>query len=105
MGVMQAHPGLMAASIPWLSGVDYKRLCAWFPYVSIVLVLTRDRGCGRVAIGRDGLPRLHYWPDAHDRASMMKVAPHPARVNMWIRKHNVMVILLFSKRKILFAEQ
>ncbi|CAL8471472.1 g11014 [Coccomyxa elongata] len=67
-----AHPGLMAASIPWLSGLDYKRLCAWFPYVSIVLVLTRDRGCGRVTIGRDGLPRMHYWPDAHDRASMMK---------------------------------
>ncbi|EIE19802.1 FAD/NAD(P)-binding domain-containing protein, partial [Coccomyxa subellipsoidea C-169] len=67
-----AHPGLMAASIPWLSGVDYKRLCAWMPYVSIVLVLTRDRGSGRVTIGKDGLPRLRYWPDAHDRANMMK---------------------------------
>ena len=65
----------MAASMPWLSGSDYKRLCAWMPYVSIVLVLTRDRGSGRVTIGKDGLPRLHYWPDAHDRGSMMKV-PH-----------------------------
>lgn len=65
----------MAASIPWLSGVDYKRLCAWMPYVSIVLVLTRDRGSGRVTIGKDGLPRLRYWPDAHDRANMMKVPP------------------------------
>jgi hypothetical protein len=71
---VQAHPGLMAASIPWLSGADYKRLCTWFPYVSIVLVLTRDRSSGRVTIGKDGLPRLHYWPDAHDRGSMMKVS-------------------------------
>jgi hypothetical protein len=79
---VQAHPGLMAASMPWLSGVDFKRLCTWFPYVTIVLVLTRDKGCGRVTIGRDGLPRLHYWPDTHDRASMMDVSlplMHPFR--------------------------
>jgi hypothetical protein len=69
----QAHPGLIAGSIPWLSGEDFKRTCAWMPYVSSALVLTRDRGSGRVAIGKDGLPRLHYWPDAHDRESMMKV--------------------------------
>ncbi len=72
----QAHPGLIAGSIPWLSGADFKRTCAWMPYVSSALVLTRDRGCGRVTIGRDGLPRLHYWPDAHDRESMMRVC-HP----------------------------
>lgn len=71
---LQAHPGLMAASMPWLSGLDFKRLCTWFPYVSIILVLTRDKGSGRVTIGRDGLPRVHYWPDAHDRASMMNVS-------------------------------
>ena len=71
----QAHPGLMAASTPWLSGQDYKRLCAWLPYVSTVLVLVRDKGSGRVKLGKDGLPRLHYWPDAHDRASLVKVGP------------------------------
>jgi hypothetical protein len=60
--------------MPWLSGQDYKRLCTWLPYASSVLVLTRDRGSGRITIGRDGLPRVHYWPNAHDRASMMKVS-------------------------------
>ena len=74
---MQAHPGLMAASMPWLSGVDYKRLCTWFPYAALLLVLTRDKGSGRVTIGKDGLPRIHYWPDKHDRASMMKVSCSP----------------------------
>ena len=72
--MLQAHPGLMAASMPWLSGVDYKRLCTWFPYAALLLVLTRDKGSGRVTIGRDGLPRIHYWPGKHDRASMMKVS-------------------------------
>jgi hypothetical protein len=69
----QGHPGLMAASSPWLGGSDYKRVCTWMPYVSTVLVLVRDKGSGRVTLGADGLPRLHYWPDAHDRASMIKV--------------------------------
>ena len=72
--MLQAHPGLMAASMPWLSGMDYKRLCTWFPYAALLLVLTRDKGSGRVTIGRDGFPRIHYWPAKHDRASMMKVS-------------------------------
>ena len=70
---VQAHPGLMAASMPWLDGQDFKRLCTWMPYVAVTLVLTRDKGSGRVTIGRDGLPRLHYWPNEHDRESMMQV--------------------------------
>ena len=70
---LQAHPGIIAASIPWLGGHDYKRLCTWFPYMGVILVLTRDRGSGRVTIGRDGLPRMHYWPNKHDQQSMMNV--------------------------------
>ena len=70
---VQAHPGLMAASMPWLDGQDFKRLCTWMPFVAVTLVLTRDKGSGRVTIGRDGRPRLHYWPNEHDRESMMQV--------------------------------
>jgi len=73
--VMQAHPGIIAASMPWLNGLDYKRLCSWMPYIATVLVLTRDRGEGQVTIGKDGLPRVHYWPDKQDRQSMMNVRP------------------------------
>ena len=74
---MQAHPGIIAASMPWLNGLDYKRLCSWMPYISVVLVLTRDKGSGRVTLGPDGLPRVHYWPDKHDRQSMMNVSSCP----------------------------
>ena len=69
---MQAHPGLTAASMPWLDGQDFKRLCAWMPHAASA-VLARDRCAGRVTIGHDGLPRLHYWPDKHDRESLMQV--------------------------------
>ena len=71
---VQAHPGIIAASMPWLSGLDFKRLCSWMPYVSVVLVLTRDKGSGRVTIGADGLPRVHYWPSKQDRNAMMNVS-------------------------------
>ena len=63
----------MAASMPWLGGRDFKRLCAWMPHAAPALVLARDQGAGRVTIGRDGLPRLHYWPNKHDRESMVQV--------------------------------
>ena len=59
--------------MPWLGGRDYKRLWAWMPHAAAAQVLTRDRGAGRVTIGRDGLLRLHYWPNAHEWASMMQV--------------------------------
>ncbi len=45
------------------------------PYTANMLVLTRDRGSGRVKIGADGLPRIHYWPCAGDRANMLKARP------------------------------
>jgi hypothetical protein len=73
----QPHPGVAAATATWLTGRDYKRLITWMPYTANMLVLTRDRGSGRVKIGADGLPRIHYWPCAGDRANMLKARPRP----------------------------
>ena len=73
MALWQAHPGLTAASYPWPSGAEYKRKTLTFPYTSGALVYVRDKGAGRVYLGSDGLPRIRYWPCAHDRASMLKV--------------------------------
>ncbi|KAK9827599.1 hypothetical protein WJX81_002935 [Elliptochloris bilobata] len=66
------HVGVAAATATWLTGRDYKRLMTWMPYTANILVLTRDRGSGRVTIGKDGLPRVTYWPNAFDRANMLK---------------------------------
>ena len=73
----QPHPGVAAATATWLTGRDYKRLITWMPYTANMLVLTRDRGSGRVKIGADGLPRIHYWPCAGDRANMLKARRRP----------------------------
>ena len=69
---MQPHVGVAAGTATWIGARDYKRLMTWMPYTANILVLTRDRGSGRVTIGKDGLPRVAYWPNAFDRANMLK---------------------------------
>lgn len=72
--LLQAHPGLTAASFPWPSGAAYKRKALTFPYTAGALVYVRDKDSGEVYLGADGLPRMKYWPSAFDRASMIKVS-------------------------------
>ncbi len=71
--ILQAHPGLTAASFPWPSGAAYKLKALTFPYTAGALVYVRDKDSGEVYVGADGLPRIKYWPSAGDRESMMKV--------------------------------
>ena len=73
----QPHVGVAAGTATWLGARDYKRLMTWMPYTANILVLTRDRGSGRVTIGKDGLPRVAYWPNAFDRANMLKARAAP----------------------------
>lgn len=70
--------GVAAGTATWIGARDYKRLMTWMPYTANILVLTRDRGSGRVTIGKDGLPRVAYWPNAFDRANMLKARAAPA---------------------------
>ena len=65
---------MATAAMPWLSGMRFKADAADLPRCAPVVVLTRDRGAGRVRIGSDGLPRVAYWPCAADRESMLQVA-------------------------------
>ena len=73
----QPHVGVAAGTATWIGARDYKRLMTWMPYTANILVLTRDRGSGRVTIGKDGLPRVTYWPNAFDRANMLKARAAP----------------------------
>lgn len=70
--------GVAAGTATWIGARDYKRLMTWMPYTANILVLTRDRGSGRVTIGKDGLPRVTYWPNAFDRANMLKARAAPS---------------------------
>ena len=59
--------------MPWLSGEDFKVNVPDMPNSAPLLIIVRDTGSGRVTLGPDGLPRIRYWPCAHDREAMMQV--------------------------------
>ena len=48
------HPALLTAALPWEGAEAHARLMASLPRLSLIAVIPRDRGAGRVRIGRDG---------------------------------------------------
>ncbi len=60
------HPGSWATALAWRSAEDHRRFMDRFRNVSFCAVLPRDTSSGRVAIGRDGNPRIEYRLGADD---------------------------------------
>ncbi|MBI3244846.1 MAG: GMC family oxidoreductase N-terminal domain-containing protein [Chloroflexi bacterium] len=55
-----AHPGLLGFALPWLSARHYKTLMSRLANQAAFIVLTRDKGSGRVTVDSSGRPRLRY---------------------------------------------
>jgi long-chain-alcohol oxidase len=55
-----AHPALLTAALPWDGATEHARLMASLRRLSGIAVIPRDRGSGRVRIGRDGEPIATY---------------------------------------------
>jgi choline dehydrogenase-like flavoprotein len=55
-----AHPALLTGALPWDGATEHARLMASLPRLSGIAVIPRDRGSGRVRIGRDGEPIATY---------------------------------------------
>lgn len=70
--VAPAHPGLWASALPWMSGQDHKELMAQVAQMANIIVLTRDQGSGRVVLGKEGQPVLHYGLNNHDRRHLKR---------------------------------
>ncbi|MDQ3176379.1 MAG: GMC family oxidoreductase N-terminal domain-containing protein [Actinomycetota bacterium] len=49
-----AHPALLSSAVPWEGASQHQRLMESFPRTSLLAVIPRDSGAGRVRIGRDG---------------------------------------------------
>lgn len=75
------HPGLAAIALPWMNGYQHKQLMEQYYRLSNILIITRDRDGGRVTIGRDGRPRVHYSLSAHDRAHILRGVVESARIH------------------------
>jgi choline dehydrogenase-like flavoprotein len=55
-----AHPGFLGLALPWRSGVQHKDLMSHARHLALFIVITRDRGAGRVTLDQDGRSRLTY---------------------------------------------
>jgi hypothetical protein len=54
------HPLFPVLFIGWEDGASFKRDILGLKYMSPIGIVLRDRGSGRVKIGRDGRPTWHY---------------------------------------------
>jgi len=64
------HPGTAAAALPWRSAADHRALMERSDRLSLVGVLGRDAGAGRVVLDRDGSPRVRWRLDRDDEARL-----------------------------------
>jgi choline dehydrogenase-like flavoprotein len=61
-----AHFALVGSAFGWESARQFRDDLATLGHVSLVGVLLRDRDAGRVDVGRDGRPRVHYELSDYD---------------------------------------
>lgn len=60
------HFALPASGFGWESAVAFREDVARLAHTSLVGVLLRDRDAGRLAVSREGRPRVSYEPSDHD---------------------------------------
>jgi choline dehydrogenase-like flavoprotein len=60
----QYTPGLTGSAVPWTSGADHKEMMTTVPRGASFIILTRDRGHGRVTVDANG--EAVPWYDVTD---------------------------------------
>ena len=74
------HFALPASGFGWESARRFQSDLSRLAHTSIVGVLLRDRDAGRVAVGRDGRPRVHYELSDYDAAHVRRALLGAAEV-------------------------
>jgi choline dehydrogenase-like flavoprotein len=67
-----AHFALVGSAFGWESARQFRDDVVRLGHVSLVGVLLRDRDAGRVAVGRDGQPRVHYELSNFDERNLRR---------------------------------
>jgi choline dehydrogenase-like flavoprotein len=79
--VAPVHPGMLGVALPWWSARAFREQLLEAPYVAAFIVLTRDRGEGRVSLGRDREPAIEYVVSTYDRRHLLHGMAQAARVH------------------------
>ncbi|MBI2073375.1 MAG: GMC family oxidoreductase [Gemmatimonadetes bacterium] len=74
------HFALPASGFGWESARRFRHDLSRLGHTSIVGVLLRDRDAGRVAVGRDGRPRVHYELSDYDAGHVRRALLGAAEV-------------------------
>ncbi|KAB8142879.1 FAD-binding protein [Chloroflexia bacterium SDU3-3] len=69
--IAPTHPGLFGMATPWYSAQNYREEMARAAHLASILILTRDRGEGRVRLDRAGDPVIDYAVSAYDRRHIL----------------------------------
>jgi len=64
------HPGTAAVALPWRSAAEHRALMARSAHLSLVGVLGRDQGAGRVRVDGDGNPVVRWRLGTADEARL-----------------------------------
>jgi choline dehydrogenase-like flavoprotein len=75
-----AHFALVGSAFGWESARQFREDVGRLGHASLVGVLLRDRDAGRVAVGRDGVPRVHYELSRYDVEHLRKAFCSAAEV-------------------------
>jgi long-chain-alcohol oxidase len=74
------HPGTAAVALPWRSAAEHRALMARSAHLSLVGVLGRDRGGGRVRVDGDGNPVVRWRLAAADETRLAEGVAAAGRV-------------------------
>ncbi len=75
------HPGIAALTIGWADGYQHKSVMRQLANLANIIVITRDRDGGRVALDRRGKPVLHYKLSPYDGAHLMRGVVEALRIH------------------------
>lgn len=76
-----AHPGLTAATIPWLNAKDHKDFMRHMNKMANVLAITRDYHGGSIKLDNYGEPQIHYQLHDYDKAHLQRGILEAAKVH------------------------
>lgn len=70
--VAPAHPGLTAATLPWIGARDYRGMVGAMGRMANMIAITRDYHSGQIKLDRAGEPILDYRLHPYDAKHLMR---------------------------------
>ncbi|KAF3927038.1 hypothetical protein ABW21_db0209037 [Orbilia brochopaga] len=74
-------PGFGALTLPWNSGLEYKKIMLRYKHLTNHVIIARDRDSGRITIDKTGRGRLDYTPSEFDRGNLIETLIATMKVN------------------------